>query len=64
MCYMQQVNLPLVSNEHDDHVGAGMLPGVFQPCCQMIKSVTPCKQNNHIKLLDDLASLFNMATCS
>ena len=32
---------PLVSNEHDDHVGVGMLPRVLQPRRQVVESVSP-----------------------
>ena len=32
--------LPFVSNKHDHHVGTGMLPSIFEPCCQMVKGIS------------------------
>jgi len=34
-------HVPLVAYEHNGHVGAGMLPGIFQPRRQMIEGVSP-----------------------
>ena len=34
---------PLVANEHDDHVGAGVLPGIFQPRRQVVERVSSAK---------------------
>lgn len=33
--------LPLVSNQHDDHVRTRMLPSIFKPCCQVVECVSP-----------------------
>mmetsp|Transcript_34199 Transcript_34199/g.55014 ORF Transcript_34199/g.55014 Transcript_34199/m.55014 type:complete len:261 (-) Transcript_34199:62-844(-) len=35
------LQVTLVANEHDHHVGVGVLSSLLQPACQMIKSVTP-----------------------
>ena len=33
--------LPLVANEHDDHVAVAVLSGILQPGCQMVECVPP-----------------------
>ena len=33
--------LPLVADEHDDHVGVGVLPGVLEPRGQVVEGVPP-----------------------
>ena len=33
--------VPLVSDEHDDHVGVGVLPGVLLPCGEVVEGVPP-----------------------
>jgi len=35
----------LVANEHDGHIGVGMLPGILQPACKMVKRFSPEKFN-------------------
>lgn len=32
---------PLVANEHDNHVGVGVLAGVFQPGRQVVEGLSP-----------------------
>jgi len=39
MCAYREVTL--VANEHDGHVGVGMLPGIVQPAGQVVESLTP-----------------------
>ena len=34
-------SLPLISNQHDDHVRTRMLSSIFKPCCQMIECISP-----------------------
>ena len=33
--------VPLVADEHDDHVGVGVLPGVLEPRGQVVEGVPP-----------------------
>ena len=33
--------VPLVPDEHDDHVGVGVLPGVLEPRGQVVEGVPP-----------------------
>ena len=34
--------LPFVSNKHDDHIGIGVLPSIFKPCCQVVECFAAC----------------------
>lgn len=38
--------IALVSNEHDGHVGVGMLPRVFQPAGQVVECLAPAQQQH------------------
>lgn len=37
----QKGKSPFVSNEHDNHIGAGMLASIFKPCRQVVESIPP-----------------------
>lgn len=37
-----KANLPLVANEHNDHVAVTMLPRILQPGGQVVESLSPC----------------------
>ena len=34
-------NLPLISNQHDDHLRTGVCLGIVEPCCEVLKGLPP-----------------------
>merc|ERR1719198_199174 len=34
------LEVALVANKHDDHVGVGVLPGLFKPACEVVEGIT------------------------
>ena len=39
----------LVSNKHNRHVWISMLPGIFQPTCQVIERFSPGVNHIHVE---------------
>jgi hypothetical protein len=42
--------IALVADEHDGHVGVGMLPRILQPACQVVECLPPALQTEHKRL--------------
>lgn len=45
-CVRAYREVALVADEHDGHVGVGMLPGIVQPAGQVVESLTPASADS------------------